>query len=252
MNNREVKEILLLYRPGISGEEDQETAQALELTKRDAELASWFEEHCALQDALRANFRQIAVPQGLWEQIISERKAHTQLRFPRRALLVAAAVVLLALISVGAYSLLRPRPGNTFVNFSNRMAGSVARGQYPQMDKETNDLGAIQQFLASKGQSGYQLPKGLEKATPTGCKILEWRSNSVAMLCFNSGTNAKPDEPDLFLFVVARSAIRQAPSTHLPKIEPRNRRFTTASWTSGDKAYLLGGLGDERFLRKFL
>src|SRR5438045_2813900 len=79
MNSQQAKEILGLYRPGTADQQDADFAAALALAKSDATLQGWFEEHCALQAALQAKFRQIPIPEGLKEQILSERKAHINL-----------------------------------------------------------------------------------------------------------------------------------------------------------------------------
>ena len=65
MNRDEAKNFLLLYRPGTADADDPQIAGALALAKRDPELARWLEEHCARQEALRAKFREITVPEGL-------------------------------------------------------------------------------------------------------------------------------------------------------------------------------------------
>ena len=83
MNRDEAKTILLLYRPGTADADDPQIAEALALAKQDPELARWLEEHCARQEALRAKFRQITVPAGLKEQIISEQAARSKPAFRR-------------------------------------------------------------------------------------------------------------------------------------------------------------------------
>jgi hypothetical protein len=91
VNVNEAKNILLLYRPGTADAEDPQIAAALALAKRDPELARWLEEHCARQEALRAKFRQITVPAGLKEQIISEQAAQEGNNPPRKIVAVALA-----------------------------------------------------------------------------------------------------------------------------------------------------------------
>jgi hypothetical protein len=53
MNSEQAKEILLLFRPGTADRDDPEFAAALEQTTRNRELADWFAEHCARQQAIR-------------------------------------------------------------------------------------------------------------------------------------------------------------------------------------------------------
>ena len=84
MNRDEAKTILLLYRPGTADADDPQIAEALALAKQDPELTRWLVEHCARQETLRAEFRQITVPAGLKEQIISEQAARTRAGIRRR------------------------------------------------------------------------------------------------------------------------------------------------------------------------
>src|SRR5215469_7832190 len=98
MTDNQAKEILKLYRPGTADAEDASFAEALALCERNPELKNWFTQHCALYSALRAKFKQIPVPEGLREQIVSERKVHTVPAWQKAVLLVGAvAVVGLAL-----------------------------------------------------------------------------------------------------------------------------------------------------------
>jgi hypothetical protein len=78
-----------------------------------------------------------------------------------------------------------------------------------------------------------------------GGGLLRWRSNPVAMVCFDRG-----DRQMLFLFVMDRSAIPDPPPT-TPKIAQVNK-LLTASWTQGDRTYVLAGPEDAEFVRKYL
>jgi len=254
VNSQEAKEILILYRPGTADEHDPEFTEALALSKRDAELGRWLQEQLAVHQALRSRFQQIAVPAGLKEQILSERKAHvaTAPRLKRRAVLLATAMagvfVLLAITSF----YLRPHKTDSLAEFRGRMAEVTLRA-YPKMDLETNDLTQIRQFLANKQAPGdYVVPTALAKASGAGCAILKWRGHPVSMICFNSGKNTDPSEPsDLFLFVIDRTALTSAPEAGAAQFVPLNR-MGTVTWSAGDKTYVLGGYGNEAFIRQYL
>jgi hypothetical protein len=241
--------MLLLYRPDTD-KDDPEFTEALQQTRNDPELKGWFEQHCAMQKALFTSFDHISVPEGLKEQILSERKAHVGPNAARKAtMLVLAAVPILLLIT---FLVIYSGPGRVadFPTYRQMMAGKVLR--YPVMDLETSDLGKIRQYLAKHGgQTDYVLPAALEKTSGTGCKIFAWRGKKVSMVCFNSGRNPTPTKPDLFLFMVDRSAVQEPPSDNGPDLEMASQ-LATASWTNGQKTYLLAGAGDERFLREFL
>ena len=91
VNHDEAKNILLLYRHGTADADDPQIAEALALAKRDPELTRWLVEHCARQFVLREKFRQIAVPAGLKEQIISEQAAQRRMIFWRQKFALAVA-----------------------------------------------------------------------------------------------------------------------------------------------------------------
>ena len=250
MNNREAKEILLLYRPGTADRDDPEIAAALEVAQHEPELARWFEEHCQIQEALRAKFAQIAVPEGLKEQILSERKMRVGHFSGRKTVLVAAAATAVAaIVIVAAMFYFQPAEDMSFSGFQHRMVATVR--EYPRMDLETNDLGQIRSFLAAKGRGNFELPSALAKAAGTGCKVLTWQDKPVAMICFNSGTTKDPSEPDLFLFVIAHGDVPGAPGASSPRFG-QTSRLNTASWTAGDKTYLLGTFGEKELLTRYL
>jgi hypothetical protein len=62
MSSQQVREILILYRPGTADREDTEVAEALALVIHDPGLSRWFAKHGALCEVLRNKFRQIPVP----------------------------------------------------------------------------------------------------------------------------------------------------------------------------------------------
>jgi uncharacterized membrane protein YbaN (DUF454 family) len=256
VNSEEAKQILLLYRPAVD-RDDPDFTQAIALAKADPELDTWFQQHCAFQNGVSSAFKSIAVPEGLKEQILSERKAHLTLTSRRRALVAACAVVVIAFCGVLTYrSISPPKPilDYSFANFQTNMIGKILR--YPDMDIVTNDVQAIRSDLAKRGQSdlvftpGVDKIVGMTKIAGTGGKALEWQDKPVAMICLNSGKNGKPKTPDLFLFVVDKASI-QSPPGATPVVTQIKRGVVSGSWTSGDKTYILAGLGDENFLKQY-
>jgi len=244
VDSRQAKEILLLYREGIDRPDDPEFAEALALASRDPVLATWLEQQRAVRSALRASFKQIAVPEGLKEQIVSERRARMTLAFKRKALLASAAAAVL-LIATAVVILNRP-PGEDkhFSGFQSRMAGIVLRSYPQQMDLATNDLGQIHQYLVKQGQPDYILPAALAKTAGTGCKLLTWQGKPVSMVCLNSGKNGKPRQPDLFLFIINQTAVPD-PSSVSPRELVQVSKLSLLSWKQNGNLYLLGALGPQ-------
>jgi hypothetical protein len=258
MNRAEAKIILQLYRPGTADADGPEIVAALALAKNDPELARWLEEHLARQNALREKFRQIAVPEGLKEQIISEQAAFSKKDSRREKIVMVAAVtaIIAALAVLAAFYF--PRGGNenqavasTLANYKNQMA-YVATSGYG-MNFATNDLSQIRVYLAQNAApSDYILPAPLEKIAATGCAIEDWQGKKVSLICFRAGKSSPPNQPgDLWLFVVDRASIQDAPGTASPQFAKVNQ-LTTAVWAQDGKFYLLATQGDEQALRKFL
>lgn len=252
MSRKEAQEVLLLYRPGFNDPDDEPMQAALQIVKQDPELATWFEQHCEFQRKLAAVFKEIQVPEGLKEQIISERKAKFSAGKQRVLIALACACILFcAFVIASQLGLLPSRQSpNTFVNFEARMIGDVQR-LYPKMDEETNSLPEIQRFLATKGQSDITLPDQLAKTSVTGCAVIPWHGRSVSMICFRSPKAKSPTKPDLFLFVLDRTDVKGAPANSTPAVKQVKGLFS-ATWTSGNKIYLLSGFGDEAFVRSYL
>lgn len=255
MNSQEAKEMLLLFRPAVD-HDDPEFAEAVALAKSDPELAEWFQQHCAFQNAAASAFGDIRVPDGLKEQILSERKAHLTLSSRRRALVAVCSLGVIAVAGFFTFrTLVPPSPSRdySFNNFHDGMMSKIIR--YPKMDLYTNDLQAIRQNLAQNGQTNLALAPftaPLEKTDGTGCASFEWQEKPVAMICFNSGKKGTSKSPDLFLFIADRSSITNPPAG-MPVIAHAHgmKNLISASWSSGNKVYVLGALGDEAFLKQY-
>jgi hypothetical protein len=258
VNSQEAKQILLLYRPAVD-RDDPDFAQAVALAKVDPELDAWFQQHCAFQNAASSAFNDIPVPEGLKEQILSERKSHLTLTSRRGALVAACALVVIAFCGVLTYRSVFPPErtlANTFANYHSLMIGQIIR--YPTMDILTNDVQAIRAELASHhGQSNLVFTPAVDKIAQkdkiagTGGKALDWQRKPVAMICLNSGKNGKPKSPDLFLFIVDKTAVKGPLPGPTPVVTQDRKNIVSSSWTSGNKIYVLAGLGDEDFIKQY-
>jgi hypothetical protein len=247
VNRSEAQQVLLLYRPGTAETGDPETLEALELARRDPELGKWFEQHRAFQKAMTTQFRKIEVPAHLRTSILAQAQAQQpvgvrpQTAWRNPMWLAVAAVVILAGL-VGWW--LKPSPVDQFSNYRSRMVRGALR-EY-QMDIRTNDMRLVRQDLAARGApADYVIPERLQRLQLTGGGRLTWRSNPVAMVCFDRG-----DKQMLFLFVMKRSALKDPPPK-TPLVGKVNE-LLTASWTQGDETYLLAGPEEADFLQKYL
>ncbi|HEX5399106.1 MAG TPA: hypothetical protein VFY06_08670 [Verrucomicrobiae bacterium] len=254
MNRDEAKTILLLYRPGTADSGDPQIAEALALTKQDPELSRWLEEYSARQELLRAKLRQISIPAGLKEQIVSERMALLQSKIRREKMVgvvAAVAIVVSLLVLVQFWQPRRPAADDTLAGYEKQMVSVALRGY--GMDLTTTNLAQIRTHLAeNNAPADYVLPAGLQKAALLGCAVEGWQNTKVSLICFRTGRPLPPNQQaDLWLFVVDRAAVKDAPEPDQPKITAVNQ-LTTAVWTQGDKVYFLGTTGDQEILRQYL
>lgn len=247
MTRDEAKDILRRYRPGTADAEDPQIAAALALAQGDPDLAGWLEQQGARHSVIGRQFRQIAVPAGLKEQILSEHAAQqkTFLRRPRLVLAAAATIMLLGMLALLIFS--SRKREDTLAVYQQQMVSVALRGY--AMDLTTNAPAPIRAYLAQNhAPADFVLPAALQQAALTGCAVEGWQNSKVAMICFRT-TAAGPS--DLWLFVVARGAVPDAPANALPHFS-RINRLTTATWTQGDKIYLLGTEADVRTLKQYL
>ena len=251
MNRDEAKTILLLYRPGTADADDPQIAGALGLAKQDPELTRWLAEHCARQEALRAGFRQITAPAGLKEQIISEQAAQGKIISWRPNAVLAVAAVVVALVVLAPFWFQHRGNKETFAIYRSRMAGVALRGY--TMDLATNNPAQVRAYLAQNhAPADYVLPMPLEKTAVTGCAIEGWQGAKVSMICFRTGKPLPPgQQSDLWLFVIDRSTVKNAPPMGSRQFVQVNK-LMTVTWTEGDKLYVLGTAGDEQTLRQYL
>ena len=246
MTSQLAKEILLRYRPGSADANDPEVAEALDQAKRDPELARWFAQHQAFHSAIRERFKQLPVPAGLKEDILAGYRVAVipawwqQPAF--QALAVAAAIVLF--VGVALFRS-RSREDRSFAAFQSRVVRNAQRGYV--MDITTTNLSEIRRYLAAQGaHADYALSTVLEKLPGDGGAVLRWNNKIVSMVCFDLGNHN-----DLYLFVANRADLPDAPSTSEPQFT-RIGNLTAASWSAGERTYVLAGPGDEQFVRRYL
>lgn len=242
MTPQQAKQSLLTYRPWLDEAPSPEVAEALALCCSDRELAAWFEQHCALQHKIRAGFKQIAIPEGLKEQIVSEHRAQQNAAWWRNPRLLATAAVVAILISFASllWRLPRSQPEDlSLAGFRSRVVKTALRAY--DMDLETNDVTQVRAYLAQQStHPDYVLPTKLQKTETVGCAALTWQGKSVAMVCFRTGKPLAPGQKsDLWLFVIDRKNLPDAagPAPEFAAVS----KLSTATWASGEKLYVLAG-----------
>jgi len=121
------------------------------------------------------------------------------------------------------------------------------------MDMLTNNPASIRAYLAQNhAPADYVLPAPLEKTAVSGCAIENWQGAKVSMICFRTGKPLPPgQQSDLWLFVVDRAAVKNAPPAGARQFVQISR-LGMMTWTEGDKLYVLGIKGGEQALQPYL
>ncbi len=243
MDSQRAKEILSYYRPGRDDRADPQFAAALEQARHDPDLARWLEQQTALDAVLREKFKHIPVPAELRKTLLAQLPARRVVVWWRQSAFRAAAAALAVLATIASFWLLHPR--DTFDTYRQQMAGLVS-GEY-EMILKSKDFKEIRDYLASQGwPSEYALTPAMQRLEAEGGSIIKWHGKKISLVCVEAG-----QDKDIFLFVVARSVLPDAPATESPQFAGVGGMMT-AAWTSDDNIYLLAGHGSEQFLRRYL
>lgn len=250
MDSRQAKEILTLYRPGTTDAADPQMAEALEVVQRDPELAAWFDQHCAVYNAIRGKLKDIPVPADLKHNILLQHVDHRRIiRLFQPAWLATAAAALIVLTAF--FWFVSPNKGNTFLRYRERMARMVQRRTY-FTTMVSGDQIQIGEFFRTNGAPvDDALPKSLQKLPPEGGAIVSWQNHPVAVLCLDAREKSADAKNDLWIFIAKSSYISKAPHKKAAQFE-KIGGLMTASWTAGDSVYILVGRGEERELQKYL
>jgi hypothetical protein len=244
MDKTAAQEILRRFRPGTSDEADPEVREALALAARDRELGEWLKHQLALGAVVRAAVRTSAVPTDLRKVLLEAEFARRRAKFRQVDLVryaLAASVVFLATLLL--FQFMAPARDD-FQSYRDRMV-RTARRNY-RMDMLSGDVAEIRSHLAkSHAYEDFALPIGLQRLSGVGCAILHWHDHPVSLICLET-----PEHNILYLFVTARAHLSGEPNVTVPTIETVST-LPTASWSEGDKTYVLASLDSSVVKRVF-
>lgn len=254
MDSREAREVLKLYRPGDNDSADPRMAEALEQARRDPELAAWFAQHRAVCAVIRSRLKAVPVPAGLQQKIMAERTRGRARIVPLPVVFktLAAAAVIAILCLIGFTVLNRPPDARTFSNYRDHVALSVQRGVPYMRMASTNQAEIRDYFRANGGAVDYTLSKALSQLPGEGGSVDPWFDRNFEMLCLNAGTDASGQRNDLWVFIMKKTSLPDAPAPGAPPQFLKIGDLMTASWTKDDKIYVLAARGQEEDLQKYL
>jgi hypothetical protein len=243
MDSFEAREILALYRPGDTNHLDPRMAEALELARRDPQLAVWFGQHCAAHVKLPGEPELIGTPVPAKPEKPVEGDEHI-LPINKPALILIGAAFLIVVVAV-LWVTFNRTPPDKFISYRDRMARLVQRS-YPVKILLTDQAQVRQYFRSNGGPYDFAMPHNLEKFPGTGSAVMTWHGQPVSMMGLAAGGNT-----NLYIFVIKKS-------TFTDEFFPasiqyaRVGRLMTASWAGPTNVYLLTGPNDTAALQSYL
>lgn len=244
MDEQQARLILKAYRPGGQDESDPHFAEALGESERNPELAQWFADEQAFDQAIAAHLEKMPAPFGLKTRILAN-AGRTESPTSRWLVGLATVAALLFLCAQIISFWRNPTAAaGALPDYSREMVSFVRIP--PALDMETKDLGKIQNWVAQKKNFSVVAPPALASLEPVGCRALSFRGHDVTLICFHRDGNRLAH-----LFIVDRAA--------LPTLKPGQRpifstegEWTTASWAQGGHVYMITVQGDRAAVQSYL
>jgi hypothetical protein len=246
--NREQAKQILQAQPPAGDDSDPQVRAALEFAASDADLMRWFREQQALDQSIQQKLKNAPPPEGLVAEIVGGWKERSLGEGPQRSawpkyLALAAAVVLLAGVATILWSRLAPRENSELAFFRTDMAGFLK--EFPQLDAYMEGQSEVRRWLTQRPVfSKAGIPARLQKFPAIGCRQIEWRGKSIALICLVA------DGEIVHLFLIPGTQ-NPTPSNSKPQWA-RAGRFTTATWPQSDLTYVLMTPASREFLQKLL
>jgi hypothetical protein len=163
----------------------------------------------------------------------------------RKWMLPLAAAAMVALFGIASWVVFNQTHRDNFSDYRERMAKLPQRGYV--MTMFNTNLNDIHTYLLNHQCPDYVLPKPLTTLAGEGCATLEWRARNVSMVCLKDRDTKRA----VYLFAMDRAKVENAPESSEPQFQ-QVRELMTASWSAGDKIYVLAGTGSEADLKRYL
>jgi hypothetical protein len=237
--------ILQAYRPGTEDTNDPYFAEALQEMARNPQLSRWFTEEQAFDQAMTGQLAAVPAPFGLKTRILAHAAPPARSQKLRWAAGLAALAALLFLLAQVVSLWRSPAPASAaLADYTHAMINFIQPSVTLAM--ESQDIGAIKNWLAKKEPRQVEIPPHLAALQPLGCSILSFHGHDVTLICF-----LREENQAAHLFVVDRAV--------LPKLKPGEAPvfsgadgWTTASWAEKDRVYTIAVQGDRTAVEPYL
>lgn len=249
MDNESAKMILCAYRADGADAGDPIFAEALAQAQRDPELARWFAAERALDERMHAAIQSQRPPARLKEALLLTAKV-THMATPRswwtRPVWLAAAAAIVIFAGLAFFALKPDRASMTLAAVTSEISRLQREGRV-SLGAMTSDPAQIQRWLKEQdGPHDFATPAGLASQMRLGCQVLDIAGNKVSLVCFQVG------EGKLVHFLVMdRRRLSDPPVVGKP-ILMQEGELAFATWSEGDRTYVVAGVGTAESLRQWL
>ena len=245
MDEQQARLILQAYRPGDQDKDDPHFDEALQEAARNPALARWFAEEQAFDRALATHLDSVPAPFGLKTRILAQAAAPATAGGSRWIIGLAGVAALLFLLAQVADFWRNAAPAAAALqDYAREMVSFVQLP--PPLEMESQDLGAIKNWLGQKDTLPLNVPPHLAALQPVGCRVLSFRGRYVTLICFKRDGNQLAH-----LFVVDRAAFPKLKAGAAPVFAGKGE-WTTASWAEKDRVYMIAVQGDAAAVRRYL
>ena len=243
--NEQEKLILSAFRPSGQDAADPTFAEALAAAKAEPALGQWLEEQQQFDREVTRLLGEVAAPPGLRERILAgARVSQTRhwWQWPQLWAVAAAIVVFFALLPLFA-----PPPEREVAAWQkhaleildNLEAGRVG------FEHKGNSAAVLTAWLHDQSAPTPVVPAKLADTPTWGCKNWVWEGRCITLMCFQAG------EKGVHLFTTERMGLPDAPPEGRPQFAHYGHWFV-ASWSKGDRVYMLAGEEGEPMLRELI
>lgn len=246
MDEQHARFLLQSGPPRAGDRNDPAFIEAMAQAGADPLLGDWVGQQQHLTEALSAKLDEIKVPAHLKDHILAggfvSRRAG---RHRRRWWLAAAAAFIIALGIAGWQrgGLFETQPAGYAAlraDMCEFFAGSF------QLEVQSTSLERLRAHLRTQHQIvDYSVPDALAQQRGVGCRLIAWRGQRAALICFTSQGQL------VHLLIVPRSGL---PTNALPGDDNRKQvgEWATAGWADEQNVYLAATRGSAEMLAGLL
>ncbi len=246
MDNREARALLSLARPDVAGDSTEEIEAARQQAETDPALARWWRDDQEIDRLIAEKLGVTSVPSDLRERCLAAGRPVLSSRslWPRRLTLVAASIILLAVFFGSWQGFFQPAV--SLADYRDEMVSFVRLD--PALALETSEMSKVEAYLQTHWNAGeVQIPERLQALDPTGCRVLRFRGEDVALICFR-----RPAGDLIHLFIIKESAFPRFRSTPENPQYAAEGEWTSAAWVSEGCVYLFAGRGGRAVVAQYL